>query len=141
MRFYEGLITELKNNQIFVFGANKSGRHGKGTALTAINKFGAIYGQSSGLQGNSWAITTTDLTKRYRPSVSKSLVVSEIKKLYDYALENEDFEFLIAYTGITNKNLSGFTNDEFAEMFSVYPIPENIVFEKDFYTLVFKNSS
>jgi len=45
---------------IFVFGSNLAGRHGKGAALTARLKHGAIYGQGVGLQGDSWAIPTKD---------------------------------------------------------------------------------
>lgn len=48
---YKGLITELKPNQIFVFGSNIEGRHGAGAALFAMRKCGAEYGKSWGLQG------------------------------------------------------------------------------------------
>ncbi|MBS6796035.1 MAG: hypothetical protein KH215_00090 [Coprobacillus sp.] len=41
---YKDFITQLKDNQIFVFGSNTQGKHGKGAALLARNKFGAIYG-------------------------------------------------------------------------------------------------
>jgi hypothetical protein len=41
---YSGMITELEPNQIFVFGSNTQGRHGKGAALMARYKFGAVYG-------------------------------------------------------------------------------------------------
>lgn len=61
---YKGIITELPENGIFVFGSNTQGRHGKGAALLAKNKFGAIYGQAKGLQGQSYAIITKDLTKK-----------------------------------------------------------------------------
>lgn len=36
-------ITHLKENEIFVFGSNYAGIHGKGAAKTAL-KFGAIRG-------------------------------------------------------------------------------------------------
>lgn len=47
-------------NEIFVFGSNLAGRHGKGAALEARKNHGAIYGQAFGLQGNSFAIPTKD---------------------------------------------------------------------------------
>jgi len=50
-------ITELKPNEIFVFGSNRAGRHGKGAAKTAI-KWGAKYGVGFGLQGKTFAIPT-----------------------------------------------------------------------------------
>jgi hypothetical protein len=43
---------------VFVFGSNLAGRHGKGAALAAQKHHGAIYGQGSGRQGNSYAIPT-----------------------------------------------------------------------------------
>ena len=46
--------------QIFVFGSNLAGRHGKGAALWARKHHGAIYGQGEGLQGTSYAIPTKD---------------------------------------------------------------------------------
>lgn len=39
--------------EIFVFGSNLAGRHGKGAALWAREHRGAIYGQGEGLQ---WTI-------------------------------------------------------------------------------------
>lgn len=38
-------------NEIFVFGSNMAGRHGKGAALYARLNHGAVYGQGIGLQG------------------------------------------------------------------------------------------
>ena len=60
-------IKELKENEIFVFGSNRQARHGKGAALTARNKFGAIYGQSEGLQGQSYAI----IKRNYEKSINQ----------------------------------------------------------------------
>jgi len=135
---FTGFITKLEDNQIFVFGSNTEGRHGAGTALIARQKYGAKYGQAKGIQGKSYALITTDLTKKYRPSVDKSIVESNIKELYDYASLNLDKEFLIAYTA-SNKNLSGFTGLEFAEMFGKFDIPSNIIFEDELYALILSN--
>ena len=51
-------ITELKPNEIFVFGSNLAGAHGGGAARLAYNRFGAVWGQGVGLQGQSYAIPT-----------------------------------------------------------------------------------
>jgi hypothetical protein len=74
-KIYSGMIDKLNSNQIFVFGSNTQGRHGKGAALTAKNKFGAIYGQAEGLQGQSYAIITKDLTKKNHPSRTKEQII------------------------------------------------------------------
>ncbi|MBI3408193.1 MAG: hypothetical protein HY040_07540 [Planctomycetes bacterium] len=46
--------------QVFVFGSNLAGRHGKGAAQYALQHRSAIYGRGTGLQGNSYAIPTKD---------------------------------------------------------------------------------
>ena len=51
-------ITDLRENEIFVFGSNLEGSHGGGAARTAHKKFGAIWGQGVGLQGQSYGIPT-----------------------------------------------------------------------------------
>ena len=51
-------ITMLKPNEIFVFGSNLAGAHGGGAARLAFSRFGAVWGQGIGLQGQSYAIPT-----------------------------------------------------------------------------------
>ena len=51
-------ISNLKPNEIFVFGSNLAGMHGGGAAWIAYERFGAIMGQGVGLQGQSYAIPT-----------------------------------------------------------------------------------
>lgn len=133
---YEGQITELKPNEIFVFGSNTQGRHGKGAALIARQKFGAIYGQARGPQGQSYAIVTKDLTKDYSlPSVDKASIENEIMHLYLYASEHPERKFYVAYSG-TGTNLNNYSNQEMADLFNQPMIPDNIVFEKSFERLV-----
>ena len=84
MKTYKNEATKLKSNQIFVFGSNTQGRHGKGSALVARLNFGAIYGQAYGLQGQSYAIVTKDLTKKIHPSVSILSIIDQINKLYEF---------------------------------------------------------
>lgn len=51
-------ISSLKPDEVFVFGSNLAGMHAGGAARVAVNKFGAIWGQGVGLQGQSYAIPT-----------------------------------------------------------------------------------
>ncbi len=51
-------ITELKPNEIFVFGSNLQGYHGGGAARLAMSQWGAVWGQGTGLQGQTYAIPT-----------------------------------------------------------------------------------
>lgn len=132
---YSGMIQNLAPNQVFVFGSNTQGKHGKGAALTAKNKFGAIYGQAEGPQGQSYAIITKDLTKNTHPSRTPEQIKEQIHNLYEYARENPDKEFLVAYSG-KGTNLNAYSNQEMADMFGSEPIPNNIVFEQEFNKLI-----
>ena len=132
---YSGMIQNLAPNQVFVFGSNTQGRHGKGAALTAKNKFGAIYGQAEGPQGQSYAIITKDLTKNTHPSRTPEQIKEQVHNLYEYARENPDKEFLVAYSG-KGTNLNAYSNQEMADMFGSEPIPNNIVFEQEFNKLI-----
>lgn len=57
-RITSNWIQELKPNEIFVFGSNLEGQHGGGAALLAYRKWGAIWGQGAGLQGQTYGIPT-----------------------------------------------------------------------------------
>lgn len=52
-------ITSLKENEIFVFGCRRSGRHWEGAAAFALENFGAVFGQGEGPQiirnSNCWS--------------------------------------------------------------------------------------
>ena len=135
MKTYKGFITSLPNNGIFVFGSNTQGRHGRGSALIAKKNFNAIYGQSKGLQGKSFAIVTKDLTKLNHPSIDKIEIKVQISNLYYYAILHPELDFYIAYSGNGN-NLNGYSNEELSKMFNYVKIPENIVFEEEFSKLI-----
>ena len=132
---YSGFVTYLHDNQIFVFGSNTQGRHGKGAALTARLRFGAIYGNPEGIQGKSFAIITKDLTKKTHPSRTTAQVISQIEKLYKYATLHPEKEFIIAYK-CGDCNLNAYSSEDMAKMFASRDIPENIVFDRQFYELV-----
>ena len=137
MNTFEGYLKELPDYAVFVFGSNTEGRHGKGAAKTAVEKFDATYGQAFGPQGNSFAIITKDLTKTEHPSVSRDKIVSQIVYFYLYAMQNSGKKFFVAYSG-HGKNLNGYSNKEMAAMFSVMGvlIPDNVYFEEKFAELV-----
>ena len=152
-RFYEGLIGELPENGVFVFGSNPEGRHGAGTARIALLKFGAIYGQGRGLQGKSYGLVTKNLTPKYvekstgilyhrhgRCSLSREMIWDNIKELYDFALDNLDKDFYIAFTISEMALLNGYRSEDMAQMFINADdgnIPDNIIFS-DTYKVKFR---
>lgn len=148
MKTYKGLITSLLDNQVFCFGSNPEGIHGAGAAKVAM-KYGAVYGTGRGIMGQSYGIVTKNLTPNYYEdetgyrykaaglrSVSKGRIAINIFALYLYAQSHPEKEFLIAYT--LAPNLNGYSTEEMAEMFSMVPIPDNIVFNEEFSKLLTK---
>jgi hypothetical protein len=74
------IIKTISENEVFVFGSNLSGRHGKGAAKTALG-WGAKYGQASGIQGRTYGIPTKDA------SIRRTLSIEEIKPFVDDFIE------------------------------------------------------
>ena len=134
---YQGSISkssDLRPNQIYVFGSNTEGRHGKGSALIALQEFGAKYGQASGMQGRSYAIITKDLRKKVHPSVSPEIIKKQIQHLYKIATDSE-YEYVISYRANVI-NLNNYSPKEMAAMYAAFDIPLNFVFEEKFYELI-----
>ena len=104
-------IIQLKNNEIFVFGSNCKGAHGKGAAKTALG-WGAKWGQAAGLQGKTYGIPTKDA------SIRRVLTISEIKPYVDDFIEfakiNPQFTFLVTEVGC---GLAGMKPKDIAPLF------------------------
>lgn len=74
-------IMFLGKKDIFVFGSNLVGAHGSGAARIALNRFGAIWGQGEGLQGNSYAIPTMQGgVDSVRPYVNRFIAFAKEQK-------------------------------------------------------------
>lgn len=66
-RFHKDGTLPQQETTVFVFGSNLRGRHGKGAALIAAEKFGAIEGQADGFMGRSFGVPTKDENIRSIP--------------------------------------------------------------------------
>jgi len=136
MNVYSGNI-EPSDDTIFVFGSNPEGRHGAGSALVANRLFGAKYGIGKGLCGNSYALPTTDLTKKYRPSIDQETIIGNIVDMYVCAKENPEKKFKVAYRNQPNeKTLCGYSGRELMDMFKEAGkrfggIPDNVWFSQE----------
>ena len=139
MKTYNCSILDLlnKDNNILVFGSNTQGKHGAGVAKIALLNCKAKYGEPKGLQGTSYAIITKDLTKSNHPSIDKEYIIEQIQNLYNFALDNSQYNFIIPYN-TQNKNLNYYTAQDMADMFNRNFIPDNIIFEEEFSKLIKK---
>jgi hypothetical protein len=113
-------ITSLKPNEIFVFGSNDSGRHGKGAAKTAM-KWGAIYGQGKGIQGRTYGIPTVNASISNKLSLDK--IQAHVDTFIDYASKKTDYIFLVTEIGC---GLAGWTVKDIAPLFKDAVGIENI---------------
>lgn len=116
------MITELKPNEIFVFGSNLAGLHGGGAARTAMNKFGAVWGQGVGLQGQSYAIPTMHGgVHRIQPYVDEFIIFAE---------EHPEMNFLVTRIGC---GIAGFKDEEISPLFVRARELENVWLPKSFW--------
>jgi hypothetical protein len=120
MRVTPDNIEKLGENEVFVFGSNQSGRHGKGAAKTALG-WGAVWGQASGLQGRTYGIPTKDSTVRRTLSITE--IKPYVEEFIDFAIANPSMIFLVTEIGC---GLAGYKPKDIAHLFERAKDVENI---------------
>ena len=117
-------IDSLLPNQIFVFGSNALGYHTGGASGMARKRFGAVWGQPEGIQGQSYAIPV---------DFGKGHVAPDIKPYVDrfivYAKSHPENHFLVTRVGC---GIAGFTDQEMAEHFREALAMNNISLPRSF---------
>ena len=125
MRIASNHITTLQPNEIFVFGSNLAGMHGGGAARLAYQKFGAIWGQGVGLQGQSYGIPTmqggVDTIKPY------------VDEFIEFAKTHPQLKFLVTEIGC---GIAGFSVEEIAPLFEQAIEVENIYLPERFWMVL-----
>ncbi len=129
-------ILHLQPNQVFVFGSNTEGIHGSGAARAAL-RWGAVYGNPIGRQGQTYAIVTKDLNAAVHPSVSLSYITEQLVTFFHHAAANPEEEFLLTKIGC---GLAGFEMTDIVsalkEATLQKSIPPNILIPKEFSDLL-----
>ena len=114
-------ISELKADEIFVFGSNLAGMHGGGAAWFAYRTFGAVMGCGVGLQGQSYAIPTMQGgVETIKPYVDDFI---------DFAKAHPEFFFYVTRIGC---GIAGFDDDEIAPLFADAVGVDNICLPESF---------
>lgn len=113
-----------QSKEIFVFGSNLAGRHGKGAALTARKKWGAVYGEAIGRTGDAYAIPTKDQNLNVLDLDDIELFIHDFVR---YAKKNPDLTFKVTNVGC---GLAGYKPEQIAPMFS--GSPDNCIFSEEF---------
>ena len=120
-KFTPERIVSLAENEIFVFGSNLDGAHGGGAARIAYDKFGAVWGNGVGIQGQSYAIPTMQGgVETIKPYVDEFIL---------FAIENKHFTFLVTRIGC---GIAGFRDEEIAPLFKDALCVSNIILPKEF---------
>ena len=117
-------ITNLADNQIFVFGSNLAGKHNGGGAKMALEKFGAIYGEGVGFQGQSYAIPTLDANFQ---RIDLTEIRFYIDMFFQFAYNHPQYEFLVTKIGC---GIAGYAVSEIAPLL-LNPF-RNIILPKEF---------
>lgn len=114
-------ITDLKADEIFVFGSNLAGMHGAGAAYVAFQKFGAVMGCGVGLRGQSYAIPTMQGgVETIKPYVDEFIT---------FAKSRPDLFFYVTRIGC---GIAGFRDKDIAPLFKEAAGVENICLPKSF---------
>ncbi len=111
-------ITSLSPNEVFVFGSNASGAHGGGAARFAMDRFGAIWGQSEGLQGQSYGIDTMS---------GLGVFEEQARRFIGFAAAHDELRFLVTEVGC---GIAGYRPEQVAGFFA--GAGENVVLPESF---------
>lgn len=117
-------IESLESNEIFVFGSNASGYHGGGAAAFAMHKFGAIWGQGEGLQGQCYAIPTMEGMDNMKAA---------IERFTQFADQHPELRFLVTRVGC---GIAGYSVREVAPLFKGCISLENVALPSDFWDVL-----
>ena len=121
-------MTHLGPDDIFVFGSNLQGLHRGGAARVAYEKFGAVWGQGVGMQGQSYAIPTMQGgVETIKPYVDDFI---------DLAREWDQNTFYVTRIGC---GIAGFTDEEIAPLFDKAYDLYNVRLPKSFSDIIERN--
>ena len=109
-------ITQLQENEIFVFGSNLAGKHGIGTSKFAQEKFGAIPDIVEGITGQCYALPIMGVNMEH---FSDERLTQSIYTLWNFAESHSSLFFLLSKIGC---GLVGFDYDYMAYKFRGGPM-------------------
>lgn len=124
MEYTPDFIETLLANQVFVFGSNVLGYHTGGASRVARKKFGAIWGQAEGIQGQSYAIPVD-----FGGHAKLEDIKPYIDRFIEFAKEHQDKHFLVTRIGC---GTAGFKDEDMGPLFKEALDMGNISLPKGF---------
>ena len=130
------VVESLKEGQVFVFGSNLIGYHSGGASLIAMQRFGAVWGQAEGPQGQCYAIPV-DIRGEAVENVS-AYMKRHIDKFLAYVKEHKNQFFIVIRVGCGN---AGFDEEFMAPFFKEALKMENVSLPKSFVDILKKSKT
>lgn len=106
----------MNTQDIFVFSSNLAGAHNKGAARQAVVDHGAIHGQGTGIQGNSYAIPVKDENLQVLPL---SKIEKYVEQFLKFAKLNPELSFEVTRIGC---GLDEYDDADITPMFANAPM-------------------
>lgn len=131
MAYTPDYVESLREGQVFVFGSDLVGCHSGGAAAMAMQRFGAVWGQAEGPQGQCYAIPV-DIRGEEVGSVS-SYMKRHIGKFLDFAKAHKELFFLVTRIGC---GAAGFDDEFIAPFFKEAVGMRNVSLPKSFMTIL-----
>lgn len=117
-------ISNLADNEIFVFGSNIQGAHGGGAAWYAHKQFGAEWGVGEGLTGRTYALPTMEGEASLKRAVDRFIACAK---------EHPELTFLVTAVGC---GIAGYTPNEVAPLFKEATSLENVYLPQVFLKVI-----
>lgn len=121
------------NGEVFVFGSNYGGRHGKGAALVAKEQFGAKYGEAKGYQYSDPILPGARVKHCYAiPTKNSALITLSLEVIkshvetFIYFSRSNQHTFFVTRVGC---GLAGYKDEQIAPMFS--GCGDNVIFPEE----------
>ena len=138
LTYYTGFIDTIGAGDVFVFGSNLAGIHGKGAAKKAL-EFGAVWGRGKGLMGRAagpqcYALPTKEADVRTRRRLGD--IHAEAKELLQL-VEASGKRFLLTAVGC---GYAAYSPMDIAWMFAPGRKLPNLVYPEAFARVILKYS-
>lgn len=117
-------ISDLDENEIFVFGSNIQGAHGGGAAWYAHQRFGAEWGVGEGLTGRTYALPTMEGDASMKKAVNCFIACAKA---------HPELIFLVTAVGC---GIAGYSPDEVAPLFREATSLENVFLPQVFWDVL-----
>jgi hypothetical protein len=130
-RVTRGRVDRLEEGEVFVFGSNEAGRHGKGAAKTA-QRWGAKDGVGEGMSGRTYAIPTKNSKIR---TLGQTSIGKYVDAFLRTARERPDLTFLVTEVGC---GLAGYSAEDIAPMFADASSMPNVHLPQSFWNILMR---